>query len=91
MVGGVDGREEREREGGEHEPEVAQRDVVKAGVSQEVDDDPGEPAGDDVGAVAGFEGDDDAGEDLGRACHGGGREELTHLLTARNPDRLEPR
>src|SRR5438045_4045101 len=45
----VDGGQAGEREGGEHEPEVAQRDVVVAGVGQEVDDDAGQPAGDDVG------------------------------------------
>ena len=65
--GVVLGGEPRERERGEHQPEVAQRDVVVARVAEQVDDDPGEPCGDDVGGVAGLDRDGDAGDDLDHA------------------------
>ena len=40
----VHGGEACERQGGEHEPEVAQGDVVVAGVGEQVDDDPASQA-----------------------------------------------
>jgi hypothetical protein len=60
--GVVDRREPGEGQRGEHEPEVAQGDVVEAGVGEQADDDAGQPSGDDVGAVAGLQRDDDPGE-----------------------------
>ena len=49
---------------GEQEPEVAQRDVVVVGLEQQVDDDPGQPCGDEVAAELGPDGDDQSGDDL---------------------------
>ena len=44
--GGEPGQGQR----GEQEPEVAQGDVVEVGLQEQVDDDPGEPGGDEVAA-----------------------------------------
>src|SRR5690606_8323171 len=44
-------RQPPEGERAEQQAEVAQGDVVVAGVGEEVDDDSGQPGGDDVGAV----------------------------------------
>jgi hypothetical protein len=56
--GDAGGRVERSREpdqgdGGDEQPEVAQGDVVEAGDEQQVDDDRGQPRGDEVAAEAG--------------------------------------
>src|SRR5947209_8505360 len=80
----VDEREAGERKRAEHQPEVPQRDVVEAGVCEKVDDDPGQPTGDDVGAVAWLEGNDDAGEDLGYA------DEVHELLACPGHDVVDP-
>src|SRR4051794_40518437 len=83
--GVVDGGEAGEREGGEHEPEVAQRDVVEARGAQQVDHDAREPAGDEIGAVAGLEGDGDPGEDLDPA------DEVHEVLAGSWGDVVDPR
>ena len=48
----------------EQQPEVAQGDVVEVGLQQQVDDDAGEPGGDQVATEAGPDGDDETGDDL---------------------------
>src|SRR5204863_406818 len=53
-------RETEERQRAQHEPEVAQRDVVIARVGEQVDDDAAEPEGDQRGAEARPDGDDQA-------------------------------
>src|SRR5436305_14904897 len=65
----VDRCESTEGQRAEHEAEVADGDVVPLAVAEQVDDDPREPRGDDVGAVAGAYSDDDRGEDLDAAYH----------------------
>src|SRR4051794_32407943 len=62
--GVIRGGEPGEAERSEHEPEVAQGDVVEARVREQVDHDRAQPRRDDVAAVARLERDEDAGEDL---------------------------
>src|SRR4029079_805642 len=77
-------REAGERKGGEHEPEVTQRDVIEAGCGQQVDHDAGQPGGDYVGAVARLERNDDAGEDLD------GADEVHEVLAGTGRDVIDP-
>src|SRR5215216_1649269 len=80
----VHGGEACQGEGGEHEPEVAQCDVVVAGEGEQVDDDPGQPARDDVGAVARLERDEHAGDDLD------GADEVHEVLAGAGGDVVDP-
>ena len=54
-------------DGTEEQAEVAERDVVVVAEHEQVDDDPGQPGGDEVAAEPGTDGDDEAGDDLGHS------------------------
>src|SRR6476661_845189 len=78
-------REPPERERAQEQPEVAQRDVVEAGVGEQVEDDPRQPAGDHVGAVARLDRHQQPGDDLGHA------DDVHELLAGARRDVVDPR
>ena len=80
----ADGSEPPEHECGSHQAEVADGDVVVLAVAEQVDDDAGQPRGDDVGGVARLHQHEDAGEDLDAA------DAVHHLLRRAGQDVVDP-
>src|SRR5581483_1390517 len=68
------GGQSGEREGGDEEPEVTQGDVVVVADQKQVDDDPGQPDGDEIAAEPGAESDDESCDDLD------GADDIHHLM-----------
>src|SRR5665213_2421664 len=66
-LGGVQGRQAGERDGGEQEAEIAEGHVVEARDEEQVDDDATQPCSDQVRAVARLKRDDKASDDFDHA------------------------